>query len=139
LELEETVLANESEFLQNEFIPASVQIYQDVFPNHPIDGEVLKDFTARLPEVEESVWRQTLLDWRLARYKASNIPGMISRYQKDLKDKELEQNASNNGKLSAKERREQSAINEITEIESIRARVEQRRKAKLSGSNAVGD
>jgi hypothetical protein len=93
LELEETVLANESEFLQNEFIPASVQIYQDVFPNHPIDGEVLKDFTARLPEVEESVWRQTLLDWRLARYKASNIPGMISRYQKDLKDKELEQNA----------------------------------------------
>jgi hypothetical protein len=64
---------------------------------------------------------------------------MISRYQKDLKDKELEQNASNNGKLSAKERREQSAINEITEIESIRARVEQRRKAKLSGSNAAGD
>jgi len=98
LEIEAELETKEQIYQKNEFLPKSVEIYFEIFPNHQLDGENLKDFCNRLPEVEESVWRQTLLDWRLARYKASNIPGMISRYLKDLKEKHEENGGSKNGR-----------------------------------------
>jgi len=54
----ETVLA-EKENSYPPFQPTkAIEIYQEIFPNHQIDGGVLQDFAIRLPEVEESVWRR---------------------------------------------------------------------------------
>jgi hypothetical protein len=76
----------------------AVEIYRDIFPTYNLDGQQLQDFIDALPEVEEDVWRQTLFEWRLSRYKASNIAGMICKYGKNLKEKENGSNQKpNNG------------------------------------------
>lgn len=72
----------------DEISSRAVEIYREVFPTYTLDGQQLDDFVKALPEVDESVWRQTVFDWRLSRYKASNIAGLISRYRKDLKEKQ---------------------------------------------------
>ena len=112
----------------DEISTTAIRIYRDVFPTAFLDGQVLTEFAARLPEVEESVWRQTLLDWRLARYKATNIPAMISRYKKDLAESKKEQNGKiqpNNFK-SAAEIRDERAINAFNAKQQLRAKVAER-------------
>ncbi len=87
-----------SELLPEEYSPTlAIKIFREIYPTTYLDGEKLKDFAARLPEVEESVWRQNLLDWKLSGWQSSNISGLIKRYHKELKDWQTEQVKKQNG------------------------------------------
>lgn len=111
----------------------AIKIWREVFPNAFIDGQKLADFAKVLPEVEASVWRQNLLDWRLSGWQAGNISGIIKRYERELKDWQKQQKKGENGqndnsKPTYTDRRNQEAINRHQTIESIRARSNQRRR-----------
>ena len=101
------ILESEVEIEENSSPTRAIEIFREVFPLHYLDGRNLEDFAIRLPEIEESVWRQNLLDWRLSGWQPGNISGIIKRYERELKEwlkvkqKGEKQNAgsdSNNGK-----------------------------------------
>ncbi len=143
----------ESDELPEEYSPTlAIEIYREIYPTVFLDKETLEDFARRLPEVEESVWRQNVLDWKLSRWGRNNIPGMIERYFKQLKkwkkeQEELEFAGENlnagiqkNGTKykNSKLERDRYAIAEFQALERNRKEVEQRRLELLREGNADG-
>lgn len=82
-----------NEPLPEEHCPTrAIAIYREIYPTAHLNGEQLEDFAKRLPEVEESVWRQNLLDWKLNRWGSNNLSGIINRYRGELKKWQQQQN-----------------------------------------------
>lgn len=100
--------------------------YAEIFPNEQIGLSTFEDLTVLLPEVEESVWLQTLREWRMnPKWKPDNIPDIVDRYRNNLKKylKENKGNAGNGLQLSERERKK---LDQFSREERIRNRVKQR-------------
>ena len=94
------ILEDENEMpVPPEITSRSIEIYREVYPTTFLEVEQLKYLVEKLPAVEEAIWRQNVKEWKVSRWKASNIADMVKRYERELGNhRKLTENGEENGK-----------------------------------------